>query len=53
MIIFRPFKTAEANRNRKVFISTHAMLTLETTGQKLRVSIPAVRKPANIRSAAR
>lgn len=49
---FTPFKTAEANRNRKAFIKHHAKLANEI-GRKLRVSITAARKPANLRSATR
>lgn len=45
-----PFKTPTALANRKHSIKLHAKLANEL-GRKLRVSIPAVRKPANLRRA--
>ncbi len=47
---FPLFKTPDARGKRKFVISTHAKLAAEL-GKRLRVSIPAVRKPANLRSA--
>lgn len=52
MIRFRPFKDADARRKQANRIKLHAKLAREI-GRKLRVSIPAASKPANLRSAAR